>query len=78
MDKAFVKYCMGAFTYGLARNVAYAPPRKNEEYVTDRVGKTLFFTMLAPWSVPKYIYTDLKNLEHRVRKMPGPIDRHPW
>lgn len=78
MEKAFVNYCAGAFTYGLVRTVAYAPPRKKEEYVTDRVGKTLFFTMLAPWSVPKYIYMDLKNLEHCARKMPGPIDRDPW
>jgi hypothetical protein len=78
MEKAFVKYCMGAFTYGLGRTVAYAPPRKKEEYVTDRVGKTLLFTMLAPWSVPKYIYTDMRNIEHRVRKMPGSIDRYPW
>lgn len=54
------------------------PPMKKEEYVTDRMGKTLFFTILGPWSVPKYIYTDLKNLEHRARKMPGPIDRDPW
>ena len=78
MEKAAIKYCAGAFTYGLVRTVAYAPPRKKEEYVTDRVGKTVLFTMLAPWSVPKYIYMDLKNLEHRVRKMPGPIDRDPW
>lgn len=78
MEKAFVKYCIGAFTYGFVRTVAYAPPMKKDEYITDRVGKTIFFTMLGPWSVPKYIYTDLKNLENRVRKMPGPIDRDPW
>lgn len=78
MEKAFVKYCIGACSYGFVRTVAYAPPMKKDEYVTDRVGKTVFFTMLAPWSVPKYIYTDLKNLEHRARKMPGPVDRDPW
>jgi len=78
MEKAFIKYCIGACTYGFVRTLAYAPPMKKDEYVTDRVGKTVFFTMLAPWSVPKYIYTDLKNLEHRARKMPGSIDRDPW
>jgi hypothetical protein len=78
MEKVFVKYCLGACAYGFVRTVAYAPPMKKEEYLTDRVGKTVFFTMLAPWSVPKYIYTDLKNLEHRARKMPGAIDRDPW
>ena len=78
MEKAFVKYCMGAYTYGLVRTVAYAPPMKKDEYVTDRVVKTLFSIIFSPWAVPKYIYTDLKNIEHRVRKMPGPIDRDPW
>ena len=78
MEKALVKYCAGSFAYGFVRTVAYAPPMKNDEYVTDRVGKTLFFTTFAPWAFPKYIYIDLKNLEHRMRKMPGPIDRDPW
>lgn len=78
MEKAFVKYCTGAFTYGLVRTVAYAPPLKKDEYVMDRVGKTLGAVIIAPWATPVCIYTDLRNLEHRVRKMPGPIDRYPW
>jgi hypothetical protein len=78
MEKAFVKYCTCAFTYGLVRTVAYAPPLNKGEYVTDRVGKTLGAALIAPWSFPVCIYTDLRNLEHRVRKMPGSIDRYPW
>lgn len=78
MEKAFVKYCAGAFTYVLVRTVAYSPPLKKDEYVMDRMGKTLGVTLIAPWVAPMCIYTDMKNLEHRVRKMPGPIDRYPW
>ena len=78
MEKAFVKYCIGSSTYVLFRTVAYSPPLKKDEYVTDRIGKTLGFTMLAPWTFPISVYTDIKNLEHRVRKMAGPINRYPW
>ena len=78
MEKAFVKYCVGAFTYGFVRTVAYAPPLKKDEYMTDRVGRTLFATIVAPSLAPACIYIDLKNLEHRVRKMEGMIDRFPW
>lgn len=78
MEKAFMKYCAGAFAYGLVRTLAYAPPLKKDEYVMDRVGKTLGATLIAPWSFPVCIYTDLRNLEHKVRKMPGSIDRYPW
>jgi hypothetical protein len=78
MEKAFVKYCMGTYAYSLARNVVYAPPMKKDDYVTDRVGKVVGFALIAPWSFPVCVYTDLKNIEHRARKMPGPIDRYPW
>jgi hypothetical protein len=27
---------------------------------------------------PGYLFKDIKNFEHVVRKMPGPIDRSPW
>jgi len=37
MEKAFVKYCAGAFTYGLVRTVAYAPPRKKVDRVVKQV-----------------------------------------
>lgn len=51
---------------------------KKDEYMTDRVAKTLGHALIAPWSLPMCIYKDIKNLEHRARKMPGPIDRYPW
>jgi hypothetical protein len=78
MEKTFIKYCIGASTYGLVRTFAYAPPMKKDEYIIDRVIRTLFFTMLSPCVVPNYIYRDMKNIEHRIRKMHGPMDRNPW
>ena len=78
MERALVKYCIGAWTYGAVRTVIYAPPRKKEEYMTDRVGRTVMYTLSAPWTAPICVYRDIKNLEHVARKMPGPIDRTPW
>lgn len=40
MEQMFIKYCIGAYTYGTMRTVAYAPPLKKDEYVTERVGYT--------------------------------------
>ena len=73
-----VKYCLGAYTYGAMRNLTYAPPFKKEEYVTDRLGCIFMHTISAPFMAPGYMFIDLKNLEHVIRKMPGPIDRRPW
>jgi len=78
MERALVKYCIGAYTYGALRTIAYAPPLKKEEYVTDRVGRAVLYTAPAPFVAPIWMCTDLKNLEHVVREMPGPIDRSPW
>lgn len=78
MEKAFVKYCIGVYTYGALRTIAYAPPLKKEEYVTDRVGRVLIYTISSPFVAPGYLFKDLRNLEHVVREMPGPIDRSPW
>lgn len=41
MERALIKYCIGAWTYGAVRTVIYAPPRKKDEYVTERVGHTI-------------------------------------
>ena len=60
------------------RTIAYAPPLKKDEYVTERVGCILVHTLSSPFMVPGYLFKDLRNFEHRVRKMPGPIDRSPW
>lgn len=78
MEKAFIKYCIGVYTYGAVRTIAYAPPLKKEEYVTDRIGRILMHTISSPFVAPRYLFIDIKNLEHVVRKMPGPIDRSPW
>ena len=78
MERALVKYAIGTYTYVALRTAVYAPPLKKEEYVIDRVGRSVMYILPAPWSAPIWMYTDLKNLEHVVRKMPGPIDRSPW
>ena len=78
MEQNFIKYCIGAYTYGTMRTIAYSPPLKKDEYVTERVGCILVHTLSSPFMVPGYLFKDLRNFEHRVRKMPGPIDRSPW
>jgi hypothetical protein len=78
MEKVITRYCIAAYTYVAMRTIAYAPPLKKEEYVTDRAGFIGIYTISAPFTAPGYLLTDLKNLEHIVRKMPGPIDRSPW
>ena len=78
MEKIFVRYAVTTYTYVALRTIAYAPPLKKEEYVTDRAGRVFIYTISAPFTALGYLMTDLKNLEHVVRKMPGPIDRSPW
>jgi hypothetical protein len=78
MDKIFIKYCIGTYVYGVGRTVVYAPPLKKEDYITDRIKVAILSAVTAPFALPNNIYTDLKNLEHVVRKMPGPINRRPW
>ena len=78
MEKVFIKYCIGAYTYGALRTIAYAPPLKKDEYVTERIGCILINTVSSVFMAPGYVFKDIKNLEHVLRKMPGPIDRSPW
>ena len=78
MEKALLQYCIGAYTYGALRTIAYAPPLKKDEYVTDRVGRVFMHAISSPFMAPGYIFKDIRNFEHFVRKMPGPIDRSPW
>ena len=78
MQTIFIKYAVGAYTYVTLRTAAYSPPLKKDEYVTDRIGTTIMYILSAPLMTPNWLYKDLKNLEHVVRKMPGPIDRSPW
>jgi hypothetical protein len=78
MEKALVQYCIGAYTYGTMRTIAYAPPLKKDEYVTERVGCILVYALSSPFMAPGYLFKDIRNLEHIARKMPGHIDRNPW
>ena len=78
MEKVFIKYCIGAYTYGALRTIAYAPALKKDEYVTERIGCILINTVSSVFMAPGYVFKDIKNLEHVLRKMPGPIDRSPW
>ena len=78
MDKLIVGYSVGAYVYCAARSAFYAPKLEKNEYMTDRVGRHLFLMGIAPVAAPVWLYFDAKNLEHVVRKMPGPIDKWPW
>ena len=78
MERVFIKYAMGAYTYGTLRTAAYSPPLKKEEYMTDRIGTTFMYILSSPFTAPNWLYNDIKNLEHVVRKMPGSINRSPW
>jgi uncharacterized membrane protein len=72
------RYIIGTWAYGFTRMIAYAPPMKDDEYVIDRIGKTLVWTCASPVFSHMLIYADLKNLEHKWRQMSGKINRFPW
>ena len=72
------RYYMISCAYGFVRTIVYAPPMKDTDYITDRIAKTLAFTAMSPISTPLCICIDIKNLEHKLRKMPGDINRTPW
>jgi hypothetical protein len=78
MNKFIISYAMSSYIYCASRNAVYAPKLKKHEYMTDRIGTHLFLMGLAPIATPAWIYSDVKNLEHVIRKMPGPIDKWPW
>jgi hypothetical protein len=78
MEKIFVRYAVTTYIYGTLRSIAYSPPLKKEEYVIDRARCIFMHTIAAPFMAPGSLLIDLKNLEHVVRKMPGPIDKSPW
>lgn len=72
------RYYAASVVYGAARNLVYVPKLKENEYVLDRVLRFGMWTVAAPCLAPAFLYIDLKNLEHKLRKMPGSIDRRPW
>jgi hypothetical protein len=74
------RYIVVSCVYGFFRTALMAPPLEPNEYMTDRMGKAMVYTAVAPVALPKYLYLDMKMIEHRVRKMPGNVrvDRFPW
>ena len=44
----------------------------------DRIIKFSMWTAVTPIMAPTYLYYDLRNIENKLRKMPGAIDRTPW
>lgn len=68
--------CM--YMYGFFRTALVAPPLEPNEYITDRARKLILYTCMVPFGLPFYLYVDVKNIEHRMRKMPGKIDSFPW
>lgn len=78
MNPLLAKYMAGCYVYGAVRNLVYVPKLKENEYLLDRVVGFGVWTAMSPILAPTYLYCDLKNIEHRLRKMPGPIDRRPW
>ena len=74
----FQRYIIGAWAYGFTRMIAYAPPMKADDYVTERIGKVIQWSAISPAVMPYYICWDARNLEHKLRKMPGKINRFPW
>ena len=78
MNKLLASYCVSSYIYCASRNAVYAPKLKEYEYITDRIGTHLFLMGFAPLAMPVYLLSDVKNLEHVIRKMPGDIDRWPW
>lgn len=72
------RYIAVSCVYGFFRTALMAPPLEPNEYMTDRMGKAMVYTVVAPVGLPTYLYIDMKNIEHRMREMPGKVDRFPW
>lgn len=72
------RYIIGSWAYGLIRTLVYAPPMRENEYVTDRIVKVASATLISPCIAPVTLAVDVHNLEHKLRKMPGDINRTPW
>jgi hypothetical protein len=72
------RYMVGTCIYGFMRTIIYAPPVKKDEYMIDRAVKVFIWTGASPILAPAMVFQDLHNLEHKLRKMPGPMNRFPW
>jgi hypothetical protein len=62
----------------MARFAVYAEPIQKDDYIVDYTASFLKSALLTPFLVPAYVYIDLRNIEHVVRKMPGKIDKSLW
>ena len=78
MNPLLVKYITGCYVYGTIRNLVYIPKIKENEYMIDRVIQFCVLTAATPIMAPTYLYCDLRNIEHKLRKMPGKIEMNPW
>lgn len=78
MNTLLTRYMVGCYVYGTARNLVYVPEMKKDEYILDRIIRFSMWTAASPILAPTYIYCDLRNIEHKLRKMPGKIDTSPW
>jgi hypothetical protein len=78
MNTVLTRYFAGCYIYGTLRNLVYAPKIKENEYIIDHVAKFCAWTAATPIMAPTFLYCDLRNIEQKLRKMPGPIDKSPW
>ena len=71
------RYLLGSSAYGFTRAVMYSTPMKSDDYFTDRFGRCVLSACIAPFVSPMYLATDIHNLEHVIRKMPGKLRTYP-
>ena len=72
------RYIIATCAYGFVRTLMYAPPLRENEYIVDRIVKVAAFTAISPCIAPITLTVDIHNLEHKLRKMPGDVNRSPW
>lgn len=66
-------YIVRSWVYGGVRAMFYCPKLEKDEYITDHLLLMAMYALVAPIYLPYMIYTDVRNLEHRVRGMKGEI-----
>ena len=73
-----MRYIIASCAYGFVRTLMYAPPLRENEYIVDRIAKVATVTAISPCIAPVTLAVDIHNLEHKLRKMPGDVNRTPW
>lgn len=71
-------YIVRSWTYGGVRAMVYGPQLEKDEYITDYLILMAMYALVAPLYLPYMIYTDVRNIEHWMRGMPGDINIYPW